>query len=470
MNTRRKPKKFRDVDIFIIKKTLQDQRDFFETGKTREINFRISRLKKLKKAIQAHHDDIIAALQSDMGKPPFEAYTSEIAFLYREIDDAIKNTAKWSKTRKPSTPLLFRPAKSYVRPEPRGVTLIIGPWNYPFMLTMAPLVPAIAAGNTAVMKPASLAPATSAVIRKIISETFDRNYVAVFEGGVDLSTFLLEQKFDHIFFTGGPRVGRIVMEAAAHHLTPVTLELGGKSPVIIDETADLKTAVRKIAWGKFFNAGQTCLAPDYVLLPEQMREPFLDEIKKTVQEFYGDRPEESPDFARIINQDHFIRLKNLLSSGTTMTGGSYNQDKLYIAPTILDGVTFEDPVMKEEIFGPILPVLTYSDREEAVQKVKRLPKPLALYIFSSKKWAQKWFLDRIESGGVSINETILHISNPHLPFGGVGESGMGSYHGIHGFTAFSHMRSIYRRTFSRDWLLRYPPYRLNMKWLRKLFG
>jgi len=467
-----KPKNshLKDIDVFIIKKTLLDQKEYFDKGRTMDVDFRVSQLKKLKRSIQVHHNDIIKALHRDLKKPPFESYTSEIAFLYKEIDLAIKKTARWARTKKPGTPLLFRPARSSIRSEPYGTTLIIGPWNYPFMLTLAPLVPALAAGNTAILKPSELASATSRIIKKIISETFDREYVSVFEGGADLSGFLLDQKFDYIFFTGGTRVGRIVMEAAAKHLTPLTLELGGKSPVIVDETADIKDAAQKIAWGKFFNAGQTCLAPDYLLVHEKQKEPLLKELKTIIHRFYGDKAKNSPDFARIINQEHFIRLKNLLKNGTPVIGGKFLQQELFIEPTILDAVSPEDPVMQEEIFGPILPILTWSEKEEVLKNIKNLPKPLALYIFSKKKKNQNWFLDRIQSGGVSINDTILHISNPELPFGGVGESGMGDYHGHYGFETFSHRRSIYHRTTRKDWLFRYPPYKIKVSWMKKLFG
>ncbi|PKL37489.1 MAG: aldehyde dehydrogenase family protein [Spirochaetae bacterium HGW-Spirochaetae-1] len=462
--------KIKDIEMFKIRKLIQDQRLYFESGATRNINFRIEQLKKLRRAIKNRNDEILEALHKDLHKPAFEAYISEMAFIYEELDLAIGKTRSWARSRRAGTPWVLQPASSRIVPEPYGVTLIIAPWNYPFQLAMAPLIPAIAAGNTAIVKPSNQAPATARVMADLIRDTFDKEYIAAVEGGHEAGEFLLDQHFDYIFFTGGTTVGRKVMEAAAKNLTPVTLELGGKSPVIVDRDADLDDTARKIVWGKFFNAGQTCLAPDYLLVHSEVKVRLLENLKKVLHDHYGDKPEKSPDYGRIINRSHFLRLYHLMKSGRTVTGGKTHEGNLYIAPTILDSVTLKDPVMQEEIFGPLLPVMEFKDIDEAVSLVNKMPKPLGLYLFTKNRNTEKKILESVPAGGVSINDVMLHVGNYHLPFGGIGGSGMGSYHGIWGFNSFSHLKGVFKRKMSLDLLFRYPPYRVPLKWLRRIFG
>ncbi len=435
---------------------LQDQRRFFASGQTREISFRLAQLAKLRDAIIANQDRIVAAVQADLGRPPFEAYF-EIATL-GEIKLAIKQLKNWVKPRKVSTSIDVFPASAWVQPEPLGVALIIGPWNYPFQLLLSPLVGAIAAGNCAILKPSEHAPHTAGLVADLIRSVFDNNYVAVVEGDAEVSQQLLAEKFDHIFFTGGTAIGRIVMQAAANHLTPVTLELGGKSPCIVDQTTRLDYAAKRIAWGKFINAGQTCIAPDYLLVDRTIKSEFMTHLLKAIRDLYGENPAISPDFARIINQRQLLRLKSLLGSGKIVLGGDVNEADRYVSPTVLDEVTWADPVMESEIFGPILPVLTYDRLDEAIEQINARPKPLALYIFSEDNGIQERVLRSTSSGGVCINDTVMQVSLSSLPFGGVGDSGMGSYHGKASFETFSHYRAVLKRSmkFELDW--RYAPY------------
>jgi aldehyde dehydrogenase (NAD+) len=450
-----------------IPELIQAQRKFFATGKTRDRDFRIQQLESLERAIVANQDKIVAAVQSDLGRAAFEAYF-EIATL-SEIKLALKQLKKWMKPRRVTTSLDVFPASAWVQPEPLGVALIIGPWNYPFQLMMSPLVGAIAAGNCAILKPSEYAPEMSKLVTELVLSTFDSDYIAVVEGDAQTSQELLAQKFDHIFFTGGTEIGRIIMQAAAKHLTPVTLELGGKSPCFIDASVRLDYAAKRIAWGKFINAGQTCIAPDYILVDAAVKDEFIVQLRKAIGELYGENPAVSPDYARIVNQRQLDRLKGLLGSGTIVIGGQVNDADRYLAPTVLDHVGWNDRVMESEIFGPILPILTYDNLDDAIALVNERPKPLALYIFSKSDNFQTTIVNTISSGGVCINDTVLQVSVGNLPFGGVGDSGTGSYHGKASFDTFSHDRSFLKRSilFDLDW--RYAPYTDDrLKFLKKI--
>ena len=429
-------------EIILINALFQQQREYFTRGHTLDLSFRMSQLRKLRVAIDKNRERILEALREDLKKPPFEAYASEIALINREINYTLKHLKKWMRGRREGTPLFLRPSSSRILPEPYGVTLIIGPWNYPFQLTLLPLVGALAAGNTAIIKPSELTARSEQVIHDILSETFDRSHVAVIQGGVETTRALLEHPFDYIFFTGSTEVGRVVMEAAARNLVPVTLELGGKSPVIVDRDASVDLAAWRIAWGKFLNAGQTCIAPDYVLAHRDIKKDLIERIRHYIREFYGENPKASPDYARIVNERHFHRLIRLIKSGKRITGGQTDEKQLYIAPTVFDEITPNHPIMKEEIFGPLLPVMEFGTLEEALEIIRGFPKPLALYIFSGKKETAERVIRETSSGGVVINDVVLHVSNHHLPFGGVGESGMGAYHGKSSFIAFSHQKSV----------------------------
>ncbi len=440
----------------VIQDIVQKQRDFFRTGQTKALDFRLAQLAKLKQSILLHQADILAAVKADLNRPAFEGYF-EIAAL-AEIELATKQLQRWAKPQKVKTSIAQFPSSAYIQPEPLGVALIIGPWNYPFQLLMLPLVGAITAGNCAVLKPSELAPHTSKVIAKIIDQAFDPEYVAVVEGAVEASQALLAEKFDHIFFTGGTAIGRIVMAAAAKHLTPVTLELGGKSPCIVDADVNLETAAKRIAWGKFINAGQTCIAPDYLLVDRRIKDQLVDQLKQCIRDFYGEDPAQSDSYCRIISQRHFDRLANFLDDGTVAIGGQTDAAQRYIAPTVLDNVTWNDAVMQDEIFGPILPVLAYDDLEAAIAQVNDRPKPLALYCFSNDKAKQDQVLAQTSSGGACINDTVMQVAIESLPFGGVGESGMGAYHGKASFDTFSHRKSVLRKGLWFDLAWRYAPY------------
>ncbi|MDX5420140.1 MAG: aldehyde dehydrogenase [Hymenobacteraceae bacterium] len=452
-----------------IQELLQRQRDFFNGGHTLDVAFRKSQLRLLLEAIKSHEQELMEAMHADFRKPAFETYTTEVGFVEMELQLILKNLEKWAKPRRVSEAWLNFPASSYIYTQPYGVALIIGPWNYPLQLVLNPLIGAMAAGNCAIVKPSEMAPATSAVVARLISTTFDRAYVAALEGGVSTTRHLLAQRFDYIFFTGSTQVGRVVMKAAAEHLTPVTLELGGKSPAIVAEDADLGLTARRVAWGKFMNAGQTCVAPDYVLVQEQVKDEFIEQLRIAISQFYGADPEASPDFARIINDRHFQRLSTYLENGLVRIGGQTNPASRYIAPTVLDQITWSQPVMQEEIFGPILPILTYNKLEEAIEQVNTGERPLALYFFSSSKEQQDWVLKQAHFGGGCINDTMSHLANPNLPFGGVGESGIGSYHGQSSFDLFSNQKSVVRRGTWLDIPLRYPPYGDRLRLIRKVF-
>ncbi|MBW4677537.1 MAG: aldehyde dehydrogenase [Desmonostoc geniculatum HA4340-LM1] len=457
------------TELSNISEIIQNQRDFFQTGKTKDVNFRIEQLQILKRAIIEHEQEIIQALRADLHKPEVETYLTEIAVV-KEIDYAIKHIKTWTKPKKAAVSLEFFSYSARIYPEPLGVVLIIGAWNYPFQLMISPLVGAIAAGNCAIIKPSEIASHTSGIVAKIITKYFQPAYIAVVEGGIEASQKLLAEKFDHIFFTGGTAVGKIVMAAAAKHLTPVTLELGGKSPCIVDTDINLEHTARRITWGKFINAGQTCIAPDYLLVDQKIKKSLIDALGKCLKEFYGDNPANSPDYARIINQKHFDRLVKFLEDGEVILGGETNTSERYVAPTIIDNVSLEDSVMQEEIFGPILPIIEYSDIAEAIVLINSRPKPLALYLFSQNKNLQKRVLQETSSGGVCINDTIMQVGVSSLPFGGVGDSGIGNYHGKASFETFSHHKSVLQNSFWLDLKWRYAPYKSKLPLIKKLLG
>jgi acyl-CoA reductase-like NAD-dependent aldehyde dehydrogenase len=444
------------------------QRRFFETGRTRDVNFRKDQLKRLREVIKDNEDRILMALAADMRKPKLEAYASEIAVTLNEIRFAGRKLSKWTSPERVRTDRPLLPSRCWIMREPLGVVLIIAPWNYPFQLAVDPLVAAVAAGNCAVVKPSETAPETGRVLDKIFRENFDPGFIAVVNGGSDIARKLLQEKYDHIFFTGSSRVGKVVMEAASHHLTPVTLELGGKSPCIVDADVHLEYAARRIVWAKFFNAGQTCIAPDYVLAEASIHDDLLNALRKQVRMFYGRNPFFSPDYARIINDSHFERLASYLGQGEVIVGGETKPDDRYIAPTVMDKVSINCPVMQEEIFGPILPVIRYRDFSDAIGFVNERPKPLALYVFTRDKEKQDRIIAETSSGALVINDAVIHFASRHLPYGGVGESGMGAYHGRAGFETFSHARSIVKNTLSFDIPLRYVPYRFKL-WMVKAF-
>ncbi len=442
-----------------IKELIDRQRKYFERGITLDINFRINMLKVLKSAIIENEKLILKALKEDLNKSDFEGYETEIGIILDEIGYIIKNLRYWTKPKRVKTPITQFISKSYIYSEPYGVTLIIAPWNYPFQLVMAPLIGSISAGNCSIIKPSEYSPNTSKIISKIISDNFEEEFIAVVEGGIEVNKALLEEKFDYIFFTGSVNIGKIVMEAASKHLTPITLELGGKSPCIVDEDADVELAAKRIVWGKFLNAGQTCVAPDYLYLHKNIKDDFIKNAIKFIKEFFGENPLKSEDYPRIVNIKHFNRLKNLLKDGDVLCGGDFNEEKLYIAPTIIDNITWEDSIMQEEIFGPILPILMFEKLDEVIKIVNIHPKPLALYYFSNNKEKQGRVIREISFGGGCINDTIVHLATPYLPFGGVGNSGMGNYHGKASFDTFSHKKSVLKKSNLIDISLRYPPYK-----------
>ncbi|HIK55229.1 MAG TPA: aldehyde dehydrogenase [Synechococcales cyanobacterium M55_K2018_004] len=448
---------------------IQQQRAFFATGQTHSLEFRLAQLQRLRQAVLTAKAEIVEAVQADLGRSEFEAYTFEMGVL-QEINYALKHLKHWMRPKRVAVPLEQRPGTAWVQPEPLGVVLIIGPWNYPFQLVLSPLVGAIAAGNCAILKPSELAPHTSAIVAKLIGKTFDPDYITVLEGGVETSQALLEERFDHIFFTGGTAIGKVVMAAAAKHLTPVTLELGGKSPCIVDTDIDLAVAARRIAWGKLINAGQTCIAPDYLLVNRNIAPALLDALKQAIQQFYGEDPATSPDYGKIINPRHYARLEQFLADGTIFLGGQTNPDQRYIAPTVLVNVSPHAAVMQEEIFGPILPVLEYDDVSEAIAYINANPKPLALYLFSRDRVLQERILRETSSGGVCLNDTVMQVALSSLPFGGVGASGMGRYHGKASFDTFSHPKSVLRKPFWPDLKWRYAPYEGKLEFIKKMLG
>jgi aldehyde dehydrogenase (NAD+) len=435
---------------------IQMQRAFFTQGKTKNVTFRIEMLNQLRNLIKTNEKPLMDALKQDLNKSEFDSFISEIGIVLEEIRFTIKNLRKWSKPRRVKSSLTGLGSKSYIYSEPYGVAFIIAPWNYPFQLSIAPLIGAMAAGNCAIIKPSELTPRTSSILRKMINGNYPNDYISVVEGGVETSTALLEEKFDYIFFTGSVAVGKIIMEAASKHLTPVTLELGGKSPCIVHEDANLKLAAKRIAWGKYINAGQTCVAPDYLYVHKRIKDEFLRLFKESISELYGMNPIQKGDFTRIVSKRHFLRLTSFLKDGTIYYGGEHDLSKLMLEPTVLVDVLWDDEVMQDEIFGPILPVLEFEDLSSMVNKINSRAKPLALYTFSNSLDVQNYILNNVSFGGGCTNDTVFHLSSPYLPFGGVGESGIGAYHGKGSFDVFSHEKSILKQTTLFDLPFRYP--------------
>lgn len=436
---------------------------------------RIAKLKALKQAIQNSVTDLQKATYNDFRKPPEETDLSEVFIVYKAIDHTCNKLRKWMKPKRAATPKALLGTSSQIVKEAKGVALIIAPWNYPFQLLIDPLIYAVAAGNTAILKPSEMTPHTSAYMKKLVAKVFNEEEVALFEGDAKIAQYLLRKKFDHIFFTGSPALGKIVMRAAAEHLTSVTLELGGKSPTIVDESTNIEDAADKITYGKFLNCGQTCIAPDYLLVHESIKDQLVTSIKNKIHQFYGDNVKESPDLTRIVNERHFNRVKSLIEDATKKgaiiaTGGETDASQNYIAPTLLDGVTEQMDVMQEEIFGPVLPIVTFKNLQEATGLIQSKEKPLALYIFSKNKANQQFIIQHTSAGGTTINDTLLHITNPHLPFGGVNNSGIGKTHGYYGFEAFSNERAILKQRVGFTGIkLIYPPYNDKVRKYIKMF-
>lgn len=441
-----------------IEKLVTLQKNFFKSGTTLSMSFRREALRKLHAKIEAMEPEILEALHADLGKSALEGYMTEVGIALDEIHFMEKNLRKLMRSKRVKTPLANFRSHSFMKPSPYGNVLIMSPWNYPFQLTMDPLIDAIAAGNTAIIKPGSYSANTSLVLKKLIDETFPEEYVSVVLGGRAENQALLDQKFDYIFFTGSKAVGREVEAKAAVHLTPITLELGGKSPTIVDETANLKLAATRLVFGKFINCGQTCVAPDYLLVQKDVKAKFLGYVVEEIKKQYGDKPLENLNYGKIINEKHFIRLLGLINTEKVIIGGQSNHDTLKIAPTVVDDITLDRPVMGEEIFGPILPVLTFDKFDEIYEIIDHNPTPLALYLFTNDKKRKKEVISRVSFGGGCINDTIIHVASTAMPFGGVGESGMGGYHGLEGFRTFTHYKSIVDKKLFPDLTLRYQPY------------
>ncbi|HDG5660200.1 TPA: aldehyde dehydrogenase [Staphylococcus aureus] len=455
----------------IIEQKFYDSKAFFNTQQTKDISFRKEQLKKLSKAIKSYESDILEALYTDLGKNKVEAYATEIGITLKSIKNARKELKNWTKTKNVDTPLYLFPTKSYIKKEPYGTVLIIAPFNYPFQLVFEPLIGAIAAGNTAIIKPSELTPNVARVIKRLINEAFDANYIEVIEGGIEETQTLIHLSFDYVFFTGSENVGKIVYQAASENLVPVTLEMGGKSPVIVDETANIKVASERICFGKFTNAGQTCVAPDYILVHESVKDDLITALSKTLREFYGQNIQQSPDYGRIVNLKHYHRLTSLLNSAqmNIVFGGHSDEDERYIEPTLLDHVTSDSAIMQEEIFGPILPILTYQSLDEAIAFIHQRPKPLSLYLFSEDENATQRVINELSFGGGAINDTLMHLANPKLPFGGVGASGMGSYHGKYSFDTFTHEKSYIFKSTRLESGVHLPPYKGKFKYIKAFF-
>ena len=455
----------------IIRDKFNNSKAFFNTHKTKNLKYRKQQLKLLSKNIKNHENELLDALYKDLGKSKVEAYATEIGMLLKSIKLMRKELKNWSKTKQTDTPLYLFPTKSYIKKEPYGTVLIIGPFNYPVQLVFEPLIGAIAAGNTAIVKPSELTPHVAIVIKDIIEDTFDEAYVSVVEGGIEETQTLLSLPFDYMFFTGSEKVGKIVYEAAARKLIPVTLELGGKSPVIVDDTANIKVASERISFGKFTNAGQTCVAPDYILVQRKVKNDLIKALKKTITEFYGENIEKSPDFGRIVNQKHFNRLNDLIQihKDNVVFGGNSSKEDLYIEPTLLDNITNDNKIMKEEIFGPILPIITYDNFDEVLEIIQSKSKPLSLYHFSEDENMTHRVVEELSFGGGAINDTLMHLANPNLPFGGVGSSGIGQYHGKYSFDTFSHMKSYTFKSTRLESSLFFPPYKGKFKYIKTFF-
>ena len=441
-----------------IQELYNKQKMFFNANETKEVSFRVEQLKKLKNLLKENEDILYEAIYKDFGKSKFETYLTELSLVYHEINIFIKNIKKWSARQRVKTDLANFPAKSYIIPEPLGITLVIGAWNYPYQLSLIPALTSLAAGNTAIIKPSNVPNETSKVLAKIINNNFPANYLYVQEGGVKETTELLKFKFDKIFFTGSIPVGKIIYQAAAKHLTPVILELGGKSPTFVFADCNLKMTVKRLVWSKFLNAGQTCIAPDYILVEKSIEETFLEAVKIEIQKYHTVQSELTDNYLRIINMKNFDRLTKLMDNAEVYCGGNVNREGRLIAPTVLKNVTFDDEIMKDEIFGPILPVLPFTDLDEVIRKVKERPKPLSCYVYGKNRKFIDKILNELSFGGGAINDSLTHLANSNLPFGGVGTSGIGSYHGKAGFDAFSHFKSILDKPFWFESSLKYPPY------------
>ncbi|WP_210140066.1 aldehyde dehydrogenase [Staphylococcus sp. GDY8P112P] len=455
-----------------IEQSFHNSKQYFNTHETKSLKFRKKQLKQLSKSIKNYENDLLEAFQKDLGKNKVEAYATEIGFTLKNIKSARKELKNWAKTKQVNTPLFMFPTKSYIMKEPYGTVLIIGPFNYPFQLLIEPLIGAIAAGNTIILKPSEFTPNVSDVIQQIISDAFDPEYINIIQGNADTTQSLLHLPFDYIFFTGSEQVGRIVYSAASKNLTPVTLELGGKSPAIIDESANIKVASERICFGKFTNAGQTCVAPDYLLVNRKIKDELISALKKTITEFYGTNIQDSPDFGRIVNKKHYHRLNELLNihHPEITFGGQTDIDENFIAPTILDGTTFDSKIMENEIFGPILPIIAYDDFDEAIDLIRTKPKPLSLYLFSEDENSSERILNELSFGGGAINDTLMHLANPNLPFGGVGASGIGKYHGKYSFDTFSHDKSYIFKSTRLESSLLFPPYKGKFKYIKAFFN
>lgn len=454
-------------DINLI---FKNQKEFFESGKTINVDYRIKSLKKLNDIIKKNEDKILSELKKDLGKSNFEGYVTEVGILYDDINFHIKNVKKWSSEEKRKSPIVYYPSKSYIYKEPYGVTLIIGPFNYPFQLVIAPLIGAISAGNTAIIKPSENSRNIALLLEKLINENFPGGYLRVVNplGGKETVSLLLDKPFDYIFFTGSVRVGKLVMQKAAQHLTPVTLELGGKSPCIVDSDAKLKLAAKRIVWGKFLNAGQTCVAPDYLCVHKSVKDELLKLIINEIRVQFGENVRNSEDYPRIVNKSSLERLSGYLNDGKIYYGGNIDEDNLYMEPTLIIKPDLNSPLMSDEIFGPILPILVYEDLDNVIKFINHREKPLALYYFSESKKKIKYVLTSTTSGGVTINDTIIHVANPNLPFGGVGNSGVGKYHGKESFETFTHNKSVMKRGTFIEFNIRFAPYKNKLNLVKRI--
>ena len=448
---------------------IENQENYFRNGNTLPISKRKKLLKNLKKEILSNEDKIFQALNNDLRKSNYETYLTEIGILISEIDLFLSNLKKWAKPKKVKSSLLSFPSSDYIYSEPYGKVLIISPWNYPFQLAVLPLMSAVAAGNTVVLKPSEHAPNTSSLIKEIIEKIFDKSHALVVEGAAETASKLLEYRWDYIFFTGSVKIGKIVATAAAKHLTPTTLELGGKNPCIIDDSVDLRLTSRRIVWGKFVNAGQTCIAPDFLIVKRNIKEQLIEHLSKEIERAYGKDPKESEDYPRIVNKTNLSRLSNMIKDTKILFGGEYDIETCYFSPTIIDEPRIDSPIMDEEIFGPILPIISYDDENQIEKLISKYEKPLALYVFSTNKIFSEKIIRKYSFGGGAINDTIIHVGNPNLPFGGVGYSGIGAYHGKSSFDLLSHKKSIVKKGNWLDIKIRYAPYKGKLEYVKKFF-
>ena len=453
-----------------VEQMIESQRAYYYTGATKPAEFRKAQLAQLKQSIKKYEPEVLEALRKDLGKSEFEAYSTEVGFVLDSITNMTKNLDEWMEPEPVKTPIYLQPAKSFVMREPYGSVLIIGPFNYPFQLIMEPLIGAMIGGNCAIVKPSETTPNVAAVIKTIIEDVFPPYYIRVVEGEREEVTALIHASFDYIFFTGSVNVGKVIMKAASERLTPITLELGGKSPAIVDQTANLDLAAKRIAWGKLMNTGQTCVAPDYICVHESVKEEFMEKLKKTIRNFYGKDAQTSPDYGRIVSAQHFDRLSAIIDQehGQIVYGGQRDRDDLYMEPVILDNIHWDSPSMEDEIFGPILPVITYNDLPALLRQIRKLPKPLSAYLFSESERAIEFFLDELPFGGGCINDTVSHVGSSYLPFGGIGTSGVNSYHGKHSFETFTHAKSILKKSTKLSTNVLYPPYKQKVKFVKTL--